>query len=64
MTRRRWYCFILNYSSPQPGFVFEMCIRLQSGTIPSDFQATYMYIRFILQMQYIPEEVIIGFHEG
>ena len=45
MTRWRWYCFLLNYSSPQLGFVFEMIISLQRRTYSLwCLQATYMYI--------------------
>ena len=65
MTRWRWYCFLLNYDSPQLGLVFEMCISLQFWTISSDVYKQNTRILYqILQMQYIPAEVINGFHEG
>ena len=50
-------------SSPQLGFVFEMCIRLQMLNYSTDVHKQHICISYqILQMQYIPEEVINGFH--
>ena len=42
-----------------------LCIWDVHQTIPSDVYKQHICISYqILQMQYIPEEVINGFHEG
>ena len=57
---------LLNYSSPQLGFVFEMCISLQRRNYYPKMFTNNIYVYHIksFKCRIFAEEVINGFHEG